>query len=302
MNAIASAMGQWFAAVAAAWNRFWFTPIPPHTLAVVRILTGAMLFYTHLVWSIDFEAFFSQRGWMANVQASDYILSHFHYIQDMRILWALHIAALAVFAMMTAGLFTRVATVLAFVLTTSYINQATLALFGLDHINIMLVMYLMLAPTGNAYSLDAWLWRRRGKPEPSVATNIATRLIQLHMCVIYFFAGISKLAGSTWWNGYAMWQSLANLEYQSLDMTWMADWPRTVAALTHLTVLWEVTYFALVWPRLSRPVVLILAVLLHLGIALFMGMMTFGLIMIVANIAFISPTLTRNVLGRTQSA
>ena len=40
-----------------AWDRFWFTPAAPQSLALIRILAGAMLFYTHLVWSLDLVAF-----------------------------------------------------------------------------------------------------------------------------------------------------------------------------------------------------------------------------------------------------
>ncbi|MCG8583823.1 MAG: HTTM domain-containing protein, partial [Pirellulales bacterium] len=286
-------------AVAEAWNRFWFTPRSGETLAVIRIFAGAMLFYTHLVWTIDFDAFFTSTGWLGTMVRAPHTASYFWLLEPTGLLPVLHVASLVVFAMMTVGLFTRVATVLGFVFALSYVGRAPGALFGLDQINVMLAMYLMLAPAGAAYSVDAWRRHRKGgaEPEPSVATNMATRLIQLHMCVVYFFAGTSKLAGSTWWDGYAMWLSVANLEYQSMDMTWLADWPRTIAFLTHVSVLWEITYFALVWPKLSRPIVLILAVALHLGIALFLGMITFGLAMIIANMAFLSPSLIRGVVG-----
>ena len=300
MNAVASAIRDWFVSVGEAWNRFWFTPSSIETLALIRILAGAMLLYTHAVWSLDLEAFFSSHGWMASSERPDFALSYLWWIKSPTLLWALHIVSLIVFAMMMVGFRTRIATVLGFLFAASYVNRGIEASFGLDQVNVMLAMYLMLAPTGDAYSVDAWIRRRQGLPEPgpAVSTNIAMRLIQLHMCVVYFFAGASKLAGSTWWDGYAMWLSVANLEYQSLDMTWLSEWPKTVALLTHVSVLWELTYFALVWPKLSRPVVLMLAVALHLGIAMFLGMITFGLAMIFANMAFLSPALVRAVLGR----
>ncbi len=61
------------------------------------------------------------------------------------------------------------------------------------------------------------------------------------------------------------------------------------SALTHVTVFWEVFYCALVWPRLTRPIVLLIAVAVHGGIAMFLGMITFGTMMIVANMIFIEP-------------
>ena len=176
------------------------------------------------------------------------------------------------------------------------------ALFGLDRTNVMLAMYLVVGNCGAAWSLDRWLKRRRAgrdlPVEQNVGVNIAIRLIQLHMCVIYLFAGTAKLMGPAWWDGTAMWLAIANLEYQSLDLTWMVDWPRLVNLMTHLTIFWEVYYCALVWPRLTRPVILLLAIPMHLGIAICLGMVTFGVIMLVGNLAFVAPRLVRAVLER----
>jgi hypothetical protein len=47
------------------WNHFWFTPQDPATLGLIRILVGTMLFYTHVVWSLDLEGFFGAGGWLA---------------------------------------------------------------------------------------------------------------------------------------------------------------------------------------------------------------------------------------------
>lgn len=52
---------------------------------------------------------------------------------------------------------------------------------------------------------------------------------------------------------------------------------------------------ALVWPKSTRPFVVAMAVAVHGGIALFMGMATFGLMMIMANMIFVDPAwLSRN--------
>ena len=109
------------------------------------------------------------------------------------------------------------------------------------------------------------------------------------MCVVYLFAGLGKLQGAYWWNGEAIWGALASYEYQSVDMTWISDHMWLVNIATLVAVTWEVTYPFLVWPRLTRPLVLALAVFLHLGIGVFMGMLTFGLIMLFGNLAFIEP-------------
>jgi hypothetical protein len=292
------------------WNRFWFTPADPATLGLVRICTGLMLLYTHAVWALDLRAFFGPDSWLSPELAAELNPSRFHWALglwpgSMGVLWIVHGFALAVFALLTLGLFSRVTSVLAFLLTVAYIQRAEGALFGLDRINTFLSMYLMVGPCGAAYSLDRLLARRRfgasGPAAPSVSANIAVRLIQLHMCLVYLFAGLAKLQGVTWWDGTAMWYALANGEYQSLDMTWLANSSAgeiICNVLTHVTIAWEIFYCALVWPRLTRPIVVAMAIPLHLGIGIFLGMITFGLVMLIGNLAFVSPALVRSVLGR----
>ena len=43
--------------------------------------------------------------------------------------------------------------------------------------------------------------------DPCVANNVATRLLQVHLCVIYMFGGLAKVRGETWWDGSAMWRN-----------------------------------------------------------------------------------------------
>ena len=106
------------------------------------------------------------------------------------------------------------------------------------------------------------------------------------------------MRGSQWWDGSASWLALANPEYQSLDMTWLASHHLVLSAITHVTVFWEVSFCLLIWSRLTRPVMLLLALAVHTGIALCLGMVTFGCIMLIANLAFISPETTRRCLDR----
>ena len=121
----------------------------------------------------------------------------------------------------------------------------------------------------------------------SACANVALRLLQCHLCVVYFFSGAGKLLGASWWEGTALWGAAANGQYRTLDLTWMADMPLLINALTLTTLFWEVAYAAIVWPRLTRPWAIGMGVAVHLGIGLAMGMMEFGLAMIVANMAFV---------------
>ena len=316
MNAVGKATKQWLGDVIATWDRFWFTAIDPTTLATIRLFTGLMLLYTHVVWSLDLASFFGPQGWItadllqqtweSQGGTNHYFWSHFLAIDSVSFLWIAHSLALLVFLLLTIGLFSRTAAVLAFLLTVSYMHRAAGALFGLDQINVMLTLYLVIGPCGGRFSVDAWMRKKREQGDQaatksleSISANIAIRLIQIHMCVIYFFAGARKLLGASWWDGSAMWLSIANSEYQTVDLTWMASLPVLLALLTHVIVLFELSYCVLIWNRLTRPIVLLTAVLMHMGIATCLGMATFGLAMLIGNLAFIAPQFILALLRRS---
>jgi hypothetical protein len=305
MNASTRASAGWISAWWLAWDQFWFTPAAPHTLCAIRILAGAMLFYTHFIWSLDLTAFLGPDSWMSaaavrELSRDSYAWSYLWYVESPALLWALHLAALGVFALLTLGLFTRVVSVLAAVITLAYCHRLPGALFGLHQVNAMLAMYLAVGPAGATYSLDRWRAARGAGQGTAVgdstSANIAIRLIQLHLCIIYLFGGIGKMRGELWWDGSAVWFAVANYEYQSWDMTWLIHYPWLVALLTHVTVFWETFYAFLVWPRSSRPIALAIAVFVHGGIALFLGMPTFGLAMLIANLAFVPPGIVNRVI------
>lgn len=310
-----AATRDYFSEVWEAWNEFWFTPTSPSTLSAIRVLAGAMLLYTHLVWTFDLNGFFGENGYLPQQLMHDVHIagndpdgpgpapgnarlmwSHFNYVHAPKLMWTIHICALVVYFLLMIGLFSRTMAMLGFLLAVSYANRVTPgAYFGLDKINCMLAFYLNFGPCGARYSVDR-LWRlRRGNTEvpASSSANLAIRLIQVHMCIIYLFSGIGKLAGASWVTGEASWLSFAMYEYQSLDMTWLANWPKLLNLMTHATVFWELTYCALVWPALTRPWVLGMAILVHAGIALSLGMPTFGLVMLIGNLAFVSPKTVR---------
>ncbi len=312
----------WFLAWGAAWDRFWFSARGPQTLAVIRIACGAMLAYIHVVWASVIRDFMGTNAWIStdvvrSLHSTDWAWSWLWYTDNPTLLGLHQAAAIVASLLMMIGLVTRVATVVSWWLTLMVCHRLTGTLFGLDQVVIMLSMYLMLSRCGSVYSVDSWLRERLSRSgkirnnswlswlfpsaSRSISNNVSTRLLQLHLCVIYLFSGLSKMRGEMWFDGSALWYSAVNYEYQSLDITWIGRWRILVASLTALTVFWETFYIALVWPRLTRPLVLAMAVLVHGGIAIALGMVTFGSIMIVANLAFVEPSTLQRVCSAVSS-
>jgi hypothetical protein len=290
-------LGEWLE----AWNRFWFTPADPLPLAVVRICAGALLVWASFVWLLDAEAFFGNDGWQRpeNVwrmndqpwQWSWYFLTNSP--GTARLLAGITLAAAV---MLTLGIATPLAAIVSLIGFISAVNRSPLNVFGFDDTLGMLLIPVVVGPAGAVLSVDRLLAPDQAAARPSVRANLAIRLIQVHLCVIYLFSGCGKLLGASWWEGTALWGAAANVQYRTLDLTWLASHPLLVNALTLGTLWWEISYAVLVWPRLTRRLVLAMALPVHLGIGLAMGMMEFGLAMLVANMAFVPAAVLRRLL------
>jgi len=293
----------WLADWAAAWSGFWFTPSDPLPLAVIRIATGLILTWSCAVWLLDADAFFGDRGWLRpdqvwRVNDQPWQWSGYFVASSPTMIRVVAGISLVAAILLTIGLATPLAAVVSFLGLVTAANRAPLNVFGLDDTLGMLLVPLVIGPSGARLSVDRLLagpGRGRGG-EPSIRATIALRLLQVHLCVVYLFSGAGKLFGASWWEGTALWGAIANDRYRTLDLRGLAGHPLVVNALTLVTLWWEVSYAALVWPRLTRRLCLALAVLVHLGIGLAMGMMEFGLAMIAANLAFVPASTLSSLL------
>ena len=298
------------------WKTFWFKPSDPLMLAVIRLLTAGLLFYNLCVWTLDFDAFFSANGLqpletVRNLYQGSPIFSFWFYIPEPW-LWTAHLACLAIVFLFFTGTATRATSLLSYLITISYSQRLPVANFGLDQILGLLCLYLAVGPCGACLSVDSLFrklktrWKHgntTGQQQAqerikSSSATVALRLIQIHLCVIYFWAGFAKLKGDTWFTGEAMWNVIANLEYQTTDLTWMAYVPWLPYLVAHVTVIWELFFCVLVWNRTLRPLVLLIGTGMHFGIGAFLGMWTFGLAMTFCYFAFSDPAVWRRAWGR----
>jgi hypothetical protein len=325
------------------WDKFWFTPTDPTTIAVIRILTGAAMVYVHLVtlgvvldligshaW-VDMQAidnvrsgkFLDDTGFRKRAleQNNQFLLqetrpplyfSVYYYLpqQDWLILAVYGFFLLSMLTF-TLGLFTRISNFLAWLGHLSYITRGFTIWFGMDSVLLMLSFYLLFTDSGATLSLDRlrkeWAkyrnqdddrasWRELilAPAPPSWSANFVTRLIQVHMCIIYACAGLAKLQGGSWWAGTAVWITMMTEEFTLVDFQWLAQlgrhtWIWVSAIATAFTLFFEIAFPFLIWTRFWKPVLLISAVLLHGGIAVVMGLGAFGVAMLTGCLSFISP-------------
>ncbi len=252
------------------------------------------------------------------------VWSAWFHVTDPGWMLFLHVCVLLAVLLFTAGFCTRVTAVLTWVGVMSYIQRAPTTLFGMDAIMAVLLLYLIIGPSGAALSVDRLLarwWARRkaereGRPvpaweppAPSILANFALRLMQVHLCFIYMASGLSKLQGGAWWNGTALWGTWVNYEFAPLDWARYVDFLRFLASHRWLcemattggvafTLFLEIGFPFLVWVRPMRWLMIVAAVAMHVGIALNMGLTTFSLLMITLVLSFVPGTTTRYWLGQ----
>src|SRR5262249_15676109 len=132
------------------------------------------------------------------------------------------------------------------------------------------------------------------EPQPLASANFAIRLMQVHLCLIYFISGVSKLLGPMWWGGTTVWHVLGNPEFAPMDLEifrWMIRFigqyqivfDLCITGACYLTLAFEISYPYLIWRPSTRWLMLAGAIFLHGFIGLFMGLKTFSLMMLVFN-------------------
>ncbi len=141
------------------WNAFWYAPADPTLLGAIRILTGLMLLYTHAVWGLALGSFFGPSGWLSvelvrTVQLDQFACSFWWWVPG-EWAWLAHTLSMVALGLFTIGLWTRVTSILALIVATSYAHRVPMATFGLDQINIMLTLYLAIGPAARRFRLIA---------------------------------------------------------------------------------------------------------------------------------------------------
>ncbi|MBX7103378.1 MAG: hypothetical protein K1X57_04825 [Gemmataceae bacterium] len=241
--------------------------------------------------------------------------SPWFHVTDLRILWLLHgLHILAIIAFLV-GWQTRVSNVLTWFVGLAYIHRAQPYLFGQDTMMNLAHFYLMFSPCGARWSVDRWLERKRAQERgeqappvrPSISAGFVIRVFQVQYCFMYMSAGLSKLKGPSWWNGTALFGCLNNPEFSPMHMSLYRDFVRWMCehriafelfntGVVVFTLLLEIAFPFVVWTRL-RPVVVACAILLHMGIAILMGLNIFSMYMFALLLAWFPPATINNVFG-----
>jgi hypothetical protein len=194
------------------------------------------------------------------------------------------------------GLACRYSAVLAWFLHLCAAKSGGFMSYGVDNFMTIGLFYLMLSPLPDRYALD---WRLRElRPRDPQFLGFWRRVLQLHLCVIYFFSGLTKCLGSGWWDGSNVWRALIRPPFNVIDPEILVGWKYLFPVAGIFICLLEIGYPAFIWNSKTRKVWLISVCAMHAGIGLAMGMYLFAFIMIILNVAAFGRGLIRTEHAR----
>lgn len=294
---------------------FWTRPIRAEPLALFRIVFGATLLLSVLISYAPYLGLYlgddpllpsgQVDDWMSanagrfcllrgpknlppfDQMPAEYADAWTHWCErpaNEYLLFGVWVASLA---FVTLGLWTRPSTIVALLLTVSFHLRIVQTTNGGDSVARCGLFYLMLAPAGAVWSLDAWMkrrWRsRRGlapDPSPVFIPAWSVRLIQIQLCLMYFFTGLVKIAddlaaavqtgriaeNADWLTGHAVYWVLNDIELNRVPYAWLAAPLWLWQALSWGTLVFEIGFPFLVLSRRLRPWVLLGGILFHVGI------------------------------------
>lgn len=290
--------------VVAWWNRFAFEPTDPAPMAAVRVAAGLLCLGWALSYLPDAAFFLGSHGAEPTVPAT-YLSGDWSVGIGPPVLALLLLAAAAV--ALTVGAGSRVASIVALVALTAIQRRNPETLNSGDELLRALVFYVVLMPSGECWSVDAWLRRRWRGLEPRDRAPWGLRLLQIQVSVIYFFAVWDKLQGTSWANGTAVGMALQIEDLQRIALPhWLLVAPPFAALVTYGTLATEIFLVFGLWVPRLRWYAMGAGVALHLGIDATILVGWFSYAVIACYLAFVpAPVLraavawVRNRLGRT---
>jgi hypothetical protein len=264
-------------------------------LAFFRIGTSAFILIHLLSIILDFTKLFGKQGIIpydireflfANEMISfTQIITFFEGYGISESITTLSFLALFFFSLIALmiGFSTRFAAILTLIMYKAI--YAGTYIYGVDGFVVTSLFYLVISPAGYFHSVDNLIFKRRSRKNLNV--TLFKRLIQINVCMVYFFSGISKATGVTWWNGEAMWKSMnlwtANNLFNA-DYTFLAENSYILVIMGWGVLVLEMFYPLFISIKKTRRICLFSTLAMHMGIGLLLDLYFFAAFMMFWNI------------------
>jgi len=312
------------------WSRFWFNPVDPIGMHVLRLMTGLLLLLLLLPLAGQADALFGLAGWIdreALQAAADpneglpplgwsvlYLAG-----DSAALIQVIYWASIVVVALFTLGLAVRVTAVLSWVVVVSFLSNPAIA-YDADFLLLIPTFYLMIGYvfygqfSRDASILDRILGPRdaivdrlfvRGgaSEESSHAANFAVRLFQVHFALVMVASLLHKLNMAEWWSGVAFFYPLHS-PYGTTRDDLIALAPSSagyffmLSLAQYLVLAWQFAFPFFAWKRSFRILLLGGAVAAWIGNMFIFGLPLFGPFVLIACLNYLTPAEWRGIQNR----
>jgi len=178
----------------------------------------------------------------------------------------------------------RILTLLGYLATASLFNSTYMLNSGGHHL-ILLILFFLIIINENDRKEGTWF---------NALNRGGLLAIQLQVCFVYFMSALYKLFGESWLDGSALWQSMMSNEYTLpiLQETFPENnW--ILSVLTYVLIGFQLLFPILIWLKPTRKGMILIGMIIHFFIAFGLGLVNFGLAMMVGYFAFYSESLIK---------
>jgi hypothetical protein len=304
------------------WQRFTSFLFPPETdrwLAVLRIGLGLQVIVYALFLRSDWHDLFASSGkGLVGREVGEAItafdspliprlswlvaIGRNFNISEETVLTVAWICLLSAGCFLLLGLLSRPAAIVAWFVHLCAAESGGLLAYGADNFMTTALFYLMLSPLPDHYSFDHWV--AKTKPKNPELLGFWRRVLQVHLCFVYFIGGLAKCLGNGWWDGSNLWRSFLRPSFNLVPPDMLVRFKYALPVLGISICLLEVSYPIFIWIKKTRVVWLVCILAMHAAIGLMMGLYLFALVMIIMNLAaFGVPCASRRaqaISGRTE--
>ena len=262
-------------------GNYWFGFGSAVALGVFRIVFGTLVFFNFILLSFDWEAWFSQHGYVPSWLGARFLdprvglgPGSVYSVPRIDILNGVtnDAISLAVFlatglaALLTAvGLWTRVSTIALAIGVVSLHHHNAAILHGGDTVVRVMCLYLAIAPSGAACSLDRVIGLLKGRlsAAPAMISMWPQRLIAYNCALLYLTTTWAKWGGHLWQNGTANWYPARLPEFYRFPIPGFMNQFPMVYLTSYGTLAVEFAMGTLVFFKPLRGWVLLSGLLLH---------------------------------------
>ena len=177
------------------------------------------------------------------------------------------------------------AAIIALLLKIVVNNSMSFYVYGLDGFEVIALFYCVVFVNYHRSDIPARGVQRFLEPK-----NLL-RVLQLHLCIVYFFGGLGKILGHNWWNGESVWKAIHLVDSpEYFDSYALGQYGELWTALGIGTFTLELLYPIGVNFARTRNFFMVGIIGMHCVIGIFIGLHFFSAFMIFLNIcAYVFP-------------